>query len=49
MSLSKFSHLHCDFLDVHERLDVLLRHVISGHGGEVGVSLLLHTQLPVVA
>ncbi len=34
---------------MHERLNVLLCDVVSGHGRKVGSGLLLNAQLPIVA
>lgn len=45
----QFPHLHGDFLHVHERLDVILRDVFSGHRSEAGSGLLLQVQRPAEA
>lgn len=49
VSNHRFSHLHGDFLHVHERLDVLLRDVFPGHGCKAGSGLLFQAQLPAEA
>lgn len=42
-------HLHGELLHVHERLDVLFRDVLPGHGGEAGPGLPFEARLPAEA
>lgn len=45
----QFSHLHGEFPNVHERLDVLFRDVFPGHRRKGGAGLLFQVQLPAEA